>query len=76
MDTEVRQFVNAALRSYDQARNSAFRRFNAAVSRAMAMEELAGRQYVDDAWRAYITPALEDYDELARRMRAVRPDAE
>ena len=29
-----------------------------------------------DAWRAYITPALEDYDELARRMRAVRPDAE
>lgn len=54
MDTEVRQFVNAALRSYDQARNSAFRRFNAAVSRAMAMEELAGRQYVDDAWRAYI----------------------
>ena len=54
MDTEVRQLVFAALRSYDQGRNEAFRRLNAAILRAMSLDETEGRQLMDDAWRAYV----------------------
>lgn len=54
MDTEVRQFVNAALRSYDQGRNSAYRRLNSAILHAMGLDEAEARQLMDDAWRAYV----------------------
>ena len=55
MDVEVRQLVSAAVRSYDQARNMAFRRFNAAMSQAMGMDdEHEARALMDGAWRAYV----------------------
>ena len=54
MDTEVRQLVSAALRSYDQGRNESFRRLNAAILHAMSLDEADARQLMADAWRAYI----------------------
>ena len=54
MDTEVRQLINAALRSYEQGKNGAFRRLNSAISRAMSLSEAEARAVMDDAWRAYI----------------------
>mgnify|MGYP006138279697 CR=1 FL=1 len=54
MDTEVRQLLNAALRSYELAKNSAFRRLNSSISRALALDESEGRRAIDDAWRTYI----------------------
>ena len=54
MDTEVRQLINAALRSYEQGKNGAFRRLNSAISKAMSLSEDEARAVMDDAWRAYI----------------------
>ena len=54
MDTEVRQLLNAALRSYELAKNSAFRRLNSSISRALALDESEGSRAIDDAWRTYI----------------------
>lgn len=54
MDTEVRQLLNAALRSYELAKNSAFRRLNSSISRALALAESEGSRAIDDAWRTYI----------------------
>ena len=39
MDTEFRQLINAALRSYELGKNTAFRRLNSSISRAMILEE-------------------------------------
>ncbi len=55
MDVEVRQLMGAAVRSYDQARNAAFRRFNAAISQAMGMDDDGeARALMDGAWRVYV----------------------
>ena len=55
MDLEVRQLVGAAIRSYDQMRNTAFRRFNAEVTTAMGLDDEAdSRARMDEAWRAYV----------------------
>ena len=54
MDTEVRQLINAALRSYELGKNTAFRRLNSSISRAMTLEENEGRRAIDDAWRSYV----------------------
>ena len=54
MDADLRQAVNAAVRAYDQMRNTAFRRFSGSVDRAMQMETEEGREALDAAWRLYV----------------------
>ena len=54
MDADYRQAVNAAVRAYDQMRNTAFRRFSGAADRAIRMETEEGREALDAAWRLYV----------------------
>ena len=54
MDTEFRQLINAALRSYELGKNTAFGSLNSSISRAMILEENDGRRAIDDAWRSYV----------------------
>ncbi len=55
MDVEVRLLVGAAVHNYDQLRNTAFRRFNATASAALALDdESEARARMDEAWRAYV----------------------
>ena len=54
MDTEVRQLINAALRSYELVKNTAFRRLNYSISRAMTFEENEVRRAKHEEWRSYV----------------------